>query len=84
MTVTVLSKPSCVQCTATYRTLDGASVEYGTEDVYAPDNLNLVQELGYMAAPVVLVRDEDGELVDHWAGFRPDKITELAAALKAA
>jgi glutaredoxin-like protein NrdH len=34
-----------------------------------------VKELGYLQAPVVIT-DED-----HWSGFRPDKISELAARL---
>ncbi|UVG35201.1 NrdH-like glutaredoxin [Microbacterium phage Cece] len=82
MTITVLSKDNCVQCNATYRRLDSTKVEYGVEDIY--ENLDVIQPLGYMAAPVVLVRDADGELVDHWAGFRPDKIEALAEQAKAA
>jgi glutaredoxin-like protein NrdH len=73
-----------VQCTATYRTLDNAEVGYESDDIYTEANLALVQELGYMAAPVVLVRDEEGNIADHWSGFRPDKITVLASSLKAA
>jgi glutaredoxin-like protein NrdH len=84
MTIALLSKPACVQCTATERQFDAANLSYNKEDIYEEGNLTLVKELGYMSAPVVLVRDNGGELVDHWAGFRPDKITELAAALKAA
>ena len=34
-----------------------------------------VKELGYLQAPVVIT-DED-----HWSGFRPDKIAELAERL---
>ena len=37
--------------------------------------LEKVKALGYLQAPVVIT-DED-----HWAGFRPDKIDELAARL---
>ena len=38
--------------------------------------LELVKGLGYLQAPVV-VTDED-----HWSGFRPDKINELAERIK--
>ena len=37
--------------------------------------LETVKELGYLQAPVVVT---DG---DHWSGFRPDKIDELAGRL---
>jgi glutaredoxin-like protein NrdH len=36
--------------------------------------LELVKSLGYAAAPVVIAGDS------HWSGFRPDKISEIAAA----
>ena len=32
MALTVYSKPSCVQCTATYRALDAKGIEYTTWD----------------------------------------------------
>jgi glutaredoxin-like protein NrdH len=73
MTVTVYSKPACVQCTATYRALDGKGIEYQIFDVSEDEKaLQTVMELGYMQAPVVIAGD------DHWSGFRPDKIAELA------
>ena len=34
----------------------------------------ILRELGHTQAPVVLTE------TDHWSGFRPDKISELAAA----
>ena len=76
MTVTVYTKPSCVQCTATYRALNAKGIEFEIFDVSVDDKaLQTVKDLGYLQAPVVLV---DGE---HWSGFRPDKIDELAAKL---
>lgn len=84
MTITLLSKPNCVQCKATERKLDGEKLDYTKEDIYDEANLATVQELKYMAAPVVLVRDAAGDIIDHWAGFNPTKISELASELKAA
>lgn len=84
MTITVLSKDRCVQCNATYRKLDAEKAVYDVHDIYSDENMALVTELGYMAAPVVLVRDESGEIVDHWSGFNPTRITEVASRLKAA
>ncbi|SJM55743.1 glutaredoxin-like protein NrdH [Agrococcus casei] len=75
MSITVYSKPACVQCTATCRALDDAGLEYTLLDVTADSvALDTVRSLGYMQAPVV-VSD-----VGHWSGFRPDLITELGKA----
>lgn len=76
MTITVYTKPSCVQCTATYRALDGKGIAYETVDVSVDEQaLETVKALGYLQAPVVVAEGE------HWSGFRPDKIAELAARL---
>lgn len=76
MAVKVYTKPSCVQCNATYRALDAKNVEYEIHDVSEDaEALEQVKALGYLQAPVV-VTDED-----HWSGFRPDKIDELALRL---
>ncbi len=73
--ITVYSKPSCVQCTATTRELDRKGIPYEYVDLTEDDAArDLVQGLGYMQAPVVVA----GE--DHWSGFRPDKIGLLASA----
>ena len=73
MTITVYSKPACVQCTATTRALDAKGLAYDvidlTQDAAA---MEMVQALGYRQAPVVIA----GEA--HWAGFRPDMIGRLA------
>ncbi|MDJ0392028.1 glutaredoxin-like protein NrdH [Rhodococcus sp. G-MC3] len=74
MSITVYTKPACVQCTATYRALDKEGIEYAvidiTQDAEARD---YVMALGYLQAPVVVA----GE--DHWSGFRPDRIRLLTA-----
>ena len=76
MTVTVYTKPSCVQCNATYRALDSKGIEYEVLDLSQDETaLAAVKELGYLQAPVVIT-DED-----HGSGFRPDKIDELATRL---
>ena len=75
MTVTVYTKPACVQCNATYRALDKKGITYQSVDISQDaDALERLKALGYMQAPVV-VTDQD-----HWSGFRPDKIAELAQA----
>ncbi|MEA4943863.1 MAG: glutaredoxin-like protein NrdH [Propionicimonas sp.] len=79
MAITVYSKPSCVQCTATYRALDSHGLEYEVVDLSVDERaLAEVMALGYQQAPVVIDGDE------HWAGFRPDKIKATAARIQAA
>lgn len=74
MTVTVYTKPACVQCSATYKALDKQGIEYTVVDITeAPEARDYVLALGYMQAPVVVAGD------DHWSGFRPDRIKALAA-----
>ncbi|MEA5456922.1 glutaredoxin-like protein NrdH [Sinomonas sp. JGH33] len=76
--VTVYSKPACVQCNATKRALDKKGIAYREVDVTeVPAALEYVTEdLGYSMAPVVVVDEHN-----HWAGFRPDRIENLATAL---
>lgn len=75
-TVLVLSKPSCVQCNATYRELDKHGLDYEVRDMSVdPDLLEYAKSLGYLSAPVVIIEG------DHWSGFRPDKIGEIAAKM---
>jgi glutaredoxin-like protein NrdH len=75
MTVTVYTKPACVQCNATYRALDKKGIAYQSVDLSQdPEALERVRSLGYMQAPVVVTEQ------DHWSGFRPDKIEELSQA----
>jgi len=73
MTVTVYTKPACVQCNATYRALDKKGIAYQSVDISQdPEALERLKALGYLQAPVVVTE------ADHWSGFRPDKIDELA------
>lgn len=74
ITITVYTKPSCVQCTATYRALDAKGIEYEVRDLSTDEAaLQAVKDLGYLQAPVVVAGTE------HWSGFRPDKIQQLTA-----
>lgn len=76
MSITVFSKPNCVQCTATYRALDKHGLDYTIVDLSTDaEALDSVKALGYQQAPVVLAGG------DHWAGFRPDKIKALLSAV---
>ncbi|MDN3712999.1 glutaredoxin-like protein NrdH [Paracoccus cavernae] len=73
MTITVYSKPACVQCTATTRALDAKGLSYDIIDLTQDEAaMEKVTALGYRQAPVVIAGDE------HWAGFRPDMIGRLS------
>ncbi|WP_394262778.1 glutaredoxin-like protein NrdH [Trueperella sp.] len=75
MAITVYTKPSCVQCTATTRALNKYGLEFTEVDlVEDADALATIKSLGYQQAPVIFA---DG---DHWAGYRPDKIKALVPA----
>ena len=72
--VTVYSKPSCVQCDATYRALDKKGVDYAVIDVTQDQAAyEHVLELGAQQVPLVETETE------HWTGYRPDKISGLDA-----
>lgn len=73
--VTVYSKSSCVQCTATYRALDNKGVTYqvvNLEEVHG-ETVEQFKARGLLQAPIVVTE------TDEWAGFRPDKIATIAA-----
>lgn len=74
MPVIVYSKPSCVQCNATYRAMNKKGVPYTVVDVTQDQRAyQHIVDLGYQQVPVVETEHE------HWSGYRPDKITTLAS-----
>ena len=75
MNITVYTKPSCVQCDATKRSLDKLNLPYSTVDVTVDaEAFDMLVEKGFKAMPVVNAGDE------WWSGFNPGKINELAEA----
>jgi glutaredoxin-like protein NrdH len=73
MAITVYTKPACVQCNATYKALDKSHIEFNVVDISVDSEArDYVMSLGYLQAPVLVAGDE------HWSGFRPDRIRELA------
>ncbi|MFI5507442.1 redoxin NrdH [Mycobacterium sp. NPDC051804] len=72
--ITVYTKPACVQCNATYKALDKQGVAYEKVDISLDSEArDYVMALGYLQAPVVVAGN------DHWSGFRPDRIKALGA-----
>ena len=73
--ITVYTKPACVQCNATYKALDKQGVAYDIVDITVDTEArDYVMALGYLQAPVVVAGNE------HWSGFRPDRIKALSSA----
>lgn len=86
--ITVYSKPRCPQCDATARLLNRMGAPYAKVDVTEDDvAYAFVKQLGYQQVPVVVVRDRhvegdgrDGNVVEHWSGFNPDRVKRAATA----
>lgn len=73
--LTVYSTPGCPQCTLTLKALDDAGIPYRLINLAVdPTALERVKAAGFRQAPVV---EGAGEA---WAGFRPDRISELVKA----
>lgn len=73
--IIVYTKPACPQCTATKNHLTKIGADFETVDIsQAAAALDYVRSLGYQAAPVIVAGEE------HFTGFRPDRLTELASA----
>jgi glutaredoxin-like protein NrdH len=64
-----------MQCNATVKAFDKAGISYQKIDVHEhPEARDYVLSLGYLALPVVYISP-----TVHWAGFRPDRVADLAA-----
>ena len=73
--ITVHSKPSCVQCTATYPALDNKGMRYEVIDLTAQpaEVVDAFKARGLLPAPLAVTD------ADTWPGFRPDKAAVLPA-----
>ncbi|WP_370445369.1 glutaredoxin family protein [Miniimonas sp. S16] len=70
--ITVFGKPNCVQCKQTMKALEKAGLVEGEDVTYRDVTEDprayayVTEELGYSAAPVIVLDDQD-----HWSGFNP-------------
>jgi glutaredoxin-like protein NrdH len=72
--ITVYTKPACVQCDAVFRTLDKMGIQYRRVDISTDDEAReYVMALGYLQAPVVYAGPDH-----HFAGYKPDRLKALA------
>lgn len=80
MTITIYTKPGCVQCKYTMKHLDEAKpnpVPYKAIDVTTdPAAAKVVENSGKTILPYVTV-EKNGKLIDSWHGFKDDKVKGL-------
>ncbi|WP_085092756.1 glutaredoxin domain-containing protein [Mycolicibacterium fallax] len=71
----IYSKPGCHQCTATERQFDKLALPYRSVDITTdPAAAQTLSDMGFAAVPVVVAEGHQP-----WSGFRPDRISALAA-----
>jgi glutaredoxin-like protein NrdH len=72
-TITVYTKPACVQCNAVFRALEKMGIEYRRVDISADSEAReYIMALGYLQAPVIYAGPDN-----HFSGFRPDRLKAL-------
>jgi glutaredoxin-like protein NrdH len=77
MTITLWTKPNCVQCETTKREFDRRGIIYKTRRLdKSPKAVDRFLELGLTSAPIVETDDR------RWGGFRLEKIKSLETHLK--
>lgn len=79
--ITVYTKTGCGQCIATIRDLTRRGITHQTVDLEGNPTArwHVTADLGLSSAPAIEVTDRRGNFRDAWAGYRPDKIANLAA-----
>lgn len=70
MTVTVHTKPGCVQCTATKRKLRALGIPYTTVEL-TEESTAWFRKFGHLSAPVVTTP------TGSFSGYRPDLLETL-------
>lgn len=77
VTITVYTKPDCVQCIQTKKRLEAKGLSFNVIDVSEDKEARkVVSNTGIYQMPYVTV-ERDGKLVDSWHGFKDDKIKDL-------
>ncbi|WP_022893257.1 glutaredoxin family protein [Agromyces subbeticus] len=88
-TVTMYTKPDCVQCTGTYRHFESKGIkpdsdhaDFVVRDAFEDkDAYDFLMESGLRQMPVLMVDDLESGESQQWTGFNPSKIEEAAALL---
>lgn len=76
--IEVYSSEECPQCAATKRFLSSKSIPFTPIMVAAESpEADFLKTRGQMSLPVIIIKDEAGQEVDTWTGFRMDKLLRL-------
>lgn len=82
MRITVYTTPTCTSCPREIQRLRERGIDPEIIDVTGDERAYaLITSLGYRGVPVTARRDDQGQIIDHWQGHRPDKLLELTRAL---
>lgn len=79
MKLTLYTKPSgCPQCVGTKLWLDKRGIEYEAISLadITPALSNQFRAWGFATAPVAILTDDRGRIVDRWCQFRPDLLSK--------
>jgi glutaredoxin-like protein NrdH len=76
MEITVWTKPNCVQCDMTKKSMTKLGIEFQEKSLEEhPLVMGMFKDQGFMSAPIVTTDTKT------WSGFRLDKIKSLASYL---
>ena len=71
-TVTLYTAPHCTDCTAAAQAMDRKRIPYAPISLATvPASLNYVKNLGHQRAPVTVIEDDHGAVLDHGADTAP-------------
>lgn len=74
--VTVYTKPDCPECEKTKSHLRRKDIPFEIIDMFADRSvLQKIKDMGFRSAPVVMTSEGDS-----WSGYKPEKISALAAS----
>ncbi len=81
VTITMYSRPAseCQQCWSTEKRFAHYKIPVKKVLLDGKTDQDIVK-YGYTSAPVVVVTDDSGEVVDHWSMFRESKIAAYKGA----
>lgn len=83
--IVIFRKDNCVKCNMTKRVLEGYGVQPILADIYESDGSvtdraqELMNKYVIKSAPIVVVKDKAGAVLDVWSDFQIDKIKALVS-----
>lgn len=83
--VVIFRKDNCVKCKMTKQVFEGYGVSPNLAQIYNADGTvtseaqALMDSYSIKSAPIVVVKDENGAVVDVWSDFQIGKIKALVA-----